>query len=100
MADSIGAITAFDKTVPSAGTAVALHSAQRVSSITIKAKVANATNIFIGGPDLEKDTPPNAGLPPGEALSFNAIPGQKFDIGNIYLDTATNNDGVDCWYVP
>ena len=84
-----------EKTVTAAGTAVALHAAQRVKSVTIVAKTSNTGQVYVGGSDVASTT--NDGMAPGDALS---IPAENWlDLNDLYVDSDVNGDGVDFWAV-
>ena len=84
-----------EKTVTTAGTAVALASSQRVRSVTIVAKSGNAGQIYVGGSDVDNAT--NDGLAPGDALE---VPVDSWlDLSEIYIDTDNNGEGVDFYAV-
>jgi hypothetical protein len=83
------------KTVTSAGTAVALHAAQRVKSVTIVAKISNSGQVYVGGSDVASTT--NDGMAPGDSLS---IPAENWlDLNDLYVDSDFNGEGVDFWAV-
>lgn len=96
MADSNApTLLTSEKTVTAAGTAVALHAAQRVKSVTIVAKTSNAGQVYLGGSDVASTT--NNGMAPGDALS---IPAENWlDLSDLYIDSDINGDGVDFWAV-
>jgi len=84
-----------EKTVTSAGTAVALHAAQRVKSVTIVAKISNTGQVYVGGSDVASAT--NDGMAPGDSLS---IPAENWlDLNDLYVDSDVNGEGVDFWAV-
>ena len=90
---------AGEAVVTTAGTAVRLSAVQLVaSSVTIKAKEGNTGNIFVGGADVDSQV--NGGLPPGSTLFFEDRRGKGGpwrDLQDMYVDAATNGDGVD-WF--
>ena len=96
MADSNTPTTLIsEKTVTTAGTAVALHAALRVKSVTIVAKTSNSGQIYVGGSDLASTT--NDGLAPGDSLS---IPAENWlDLVDLYVDSDVSGEGVDFWAV-
>jgi hypothetical protein len=84
-----------EKTVTTAGTAVALHAAQRVKSVTIVAKTSNSGQVYVGGSDVASTT--NDGLAPGDSLS---IPAENWlDLADLYVDSDMSGEGVDMWAV-
>lgn len=72
-----------------AGTAVALATANRVKGVTLVAKLTNTGNVYVGGSDVASST--NGGLYPGQVLE---IPG-PLNLGDIYIDVDTTDEGVD-----
>lgn len=88
-------IMAGDKTVVTAGTAVALAAAQRVKALTIVAKSDNTGRVYIGGSDVSSTT--NGGLGAGESVSLEAV--NWMDLADIYVDADTGGEGVDFYAV-
>ena len=80
-----------EKTVTTSGTEVALATTQRVKTVTIRAKVGNTGNIYVGGVGVATTT--NDGLAPGDALTITAK--NWLDLADIYIDADTNGEGVD-----
>lgn len=99
MATSVAGKFVFgQKDVAAAGTAVQLDAGgYKLSALTIIAHADNAGQIFYGGSDVDSST--QKGLDAGESITI-ALPertprGPGFDIGSIYVDAGTNDDGVD-----
>jgi hypothetical protein len=97
MANSIGGVGIFksgSKAVATAGTAEALDSAGLIwASLTIIAKAANTGKIFVGGSDVASTT--NSGLGAGDALEITPSRAHGIDLGDIYIDSSVNSEGVD-----
>lgn len=94
MADSDSpTLRSGEKTVTTAGTAVAIASAQLVRSVTIVAKDDNTGKVYIGGSDVASTT--NNGLAPGDVLELNSRGPAAIDLADIYVDADTNSEGVD-----
>lgn len=101
MAESKGpGILSFEATVTTAGTAVVLHTEQFVSAVAIRPKRDNGGIIYIGSSDVDKDSPPNDGLRPGQHLEFESQRDHKLNLADYWIDSDTNGDGVDCWALP
>lgn len=84
------------KTVATAGTAVALSSASvRVRSVTLIAKVANTGKIYVGGSGVSSTV--NGGLDPGDALEVPAV--NWLDLKDIFINSSVNGEGVDFYAV-
>ena len=88
-------IISSEKTVPTAGTAVALSATQRVKSLTIRAKAGNTGQVYVGGSDVSSTT--NDGLDATEPVSFEAV--GWLDLADVYIDVDTNGEGVDFYAV-
>lgn len=88
-------IISGEKTVPTAGTAVALSASQRIKALTIVAKSANTGRVYVGGSDVSSST--NGGLGAGESISFEAV--NWMELADIYLDTDNNGEGIDFYGV-
>jgi hypothetical protein len=84
-----------EKTVAAAGTAEALHAGQRVTQVTIIAKVANTGQVYVGGSDVASTT--NDGLDSGDSLEITA--NGWLDLKDVYIDADTNGEGVDFYAV-
>ena len=95
MASESPVIVASEKTVASAGTAVALSGSQRVKAVTIIAKSTNTGKVYLGGSDVSSST--NGGLAAGDSLNFEAV--NWLDLADIYVDADTNGEGVDFYGV-
>ena len=91
---SFGAIRVGEKTVTTAGTAVALSSTKdHVKAIVIRAKAGNTGQIYIGGEDVDSNV--NDGIAAGEAIPFATNVGGGYVLSDIYIDADTNGEGVD-----
>ena len=90
-------IISSEATVVTAGTAVALAASGRAKSVTIRAKSTNTTRVYVGGSDVDKDSPPNEGLAAGESVTFDAVGWMSLD--EVYVDAATSGEGVDFYAV-
>lgn len=91
------------KTVTATGTPEALVSASRcVQSVEIRAQKsqnsANTGNVYVGfsSGNGEQDVP----LEPGDVWAVTMDQGQKLDLATIYIDVATNGDGVTFTAIP
>lgn len=81
-----------EKTVTSAGTAVALVAATRhARSVVIVAKDGNTGQVYVGGSDVASTT--NDGLAPGDALTIS--PATALDLADLYIDSDIAGEGVD-----
>ena len=91
-----GPFASGKKTVSSTGTAEALTTTGTYArSITIIAIAANSGQVHVGDSGVSVTT--NTGLDAGERLEITDLNG--FDIGTIFIDVGTNDDGVDFYYV-
>ena len=88
-------IISSEKTVTTAGTAVALSASQRVKALTVIAKAGNAGQVYIGGADVASTT--NDGLDAGDTISFEAV--NWMDLADIFVDADSNGEGVDFYAV-
>jgi hypothetical protein len=81
------------KTVTAAGTAVALGTQPIGGPLAVKALAAN-TGVVVVGCDGAADVTTSNGfqLSASEVIIFNHVA----DLGNIYVDSAVNGEGV-CW---
>jgi len=86
------------KAVTTAGTRVALGSNQLVSALVIKAEDGNTGKVFPGASDVD-NSDAEQGLNPGESLSLDWPPSEMGNLADIYIDAATNGDGVVFWYL-
>tara|TARA_Y100000310_G_scaffold109975_1_gene108448 strand:+ start:5892 stop:6185 length:294 start_codon:yes stop_codon:yes gene_type:complete len=92
-------VVGSEKTVTSAGTAETLVASQTlVQSVTMRAKRSNTTNIFLGDSDV--DSSQNDGFAPGDLIAIPAGEDGAIDLVGIWIDAATNGEGVDFWYSP
>lgn len=74
-------------TVAAAGTAEALASSQAVKSVTIKALSGNTGDIYVGNSDVDNTN--GFVLSPGDTISMDIA-----NLATVYIDSATNGDGV------
>jgi hypothetical protein len=97
MANSEGPVLlSGSKTVAAAGTAERLVSAsRRVKSVVIIAKDNNTGRVYVGGSDVASTT--NRGLGPNQSISLEGV--GWLDLFDIYLNAATNGEGVDFYAV-
>lgn len=81
------------KVVAAAGTQVQLDATttRMLRSLTIIAHSSNVGRIFYGGSDVDSST--QKGLQGGESFTLTGV--GPFEIGDIWIDAATNADGVD-----
>lgn len=80
------------KDVAATGTAVQLDATDRkLQSLLIVAHSDNAGRVFYGGSDVDSST--QKGLLPGESIVITG--NRPFLLSTIYIDAATNDDGVD-----
>ena len=75
------------KSVTTAGTAVALASSTEIISVVIKAKSGNTGNIYVGDSTVDSST--GYILGPGDAVSFDMT-----DLAAVYIDSDVNGEGV------
>jgi len=54
---------------------------------------ANTGDVYVGNREVQSQV-----LSPGQSLSFEVHPGEKLDLSQIYIDAATNGDGVS-WLI-
>ena len=94
-----GPIKGSQKTVTTAGTAVALSSTKLlVSSMIIKAKKGNSGIIYVG--DSEVSSSDNDGLERTESLNWESDGNAgALNMANQYIDASIDGEGVDIWYV-
>lgn len=82
------------QSIAAAGTAEALVSEHTlVSGVLIIAHADNSGQIFYGGVDVDSST--QAGLDAGESVFFETSVQAPFDLQEIFIDAAANDDGVD-----
>jgi len=83
------------KDVASAGTAVQVDgTGHRIKSILLIAHSDNVGRIFYGGADVSSST--QKGLAATESITVDAGDrDSSFKITEIFIDAATDNDGVD-----
>lgn len=89
-----GAFIVGQQAVNTAGTREQLdvtNASVLLRAITIIAYSTNVGRIFYGGSDVASAT--QKGLQAGESMTFEAP--TPFELGSLYIDAATNNDGVD-----
>ena len=94
MATSVAGQFVFGtKDVATAGTQVQLDAttSRLLRSLLIIAHSDNAGRIFYGGSDVDAST--QKGLQAGESMTLQGV--EPFEIGDIWIDAATNGDGVD-----
>lgn len=86
------------KAVTTAGTPVALDTNRLVSTVIIKAEDGNTGKVFPGDSTVNNsDT--EQGLNPGDSLTLAWPHGDVGNLADIYIDAATNGDGVVFWYL-
>ena len=86
-----------EKTVTSAGTAVALSTtSQRVASLTIVVKDNNTGRVYVGGSGV--DSTVNRGLQASDTLTHTPSSGW-LDLSELYIDSDVNSEGVDFYPV-
>ena len=79
------------KTVTTAGTAVALGSASSQGPLMIMALIANTNNIYVGNDGAGDVTSANGlELASGDAIVFDFVG----NLGSVWLDADTNGEGV------
>ena len=85
------------KDVAAAGTQVQLDATvtRMLRSLTIIAHSDNAGRVFYGGADVDSST--QKGLQGGESFTITGV--VPFELGEIWIDAATNADGVDFFRV-
>ena len=94
MADSDSPILrSGEKTVTTAGTAVAIASSQLVRSLTVVAKDDNTGKVYVGGTDIASTT--NNGLGPSDSLTITGRGPAAFDLADIFIDADVSAEGVD-----
>ena len=91
---AFGPFIVGQQAVGAAGTAEQLDTANAavvLRALTIIAYSSNTGRIFYGGSDVDSST--QKGLQAGESMTFEGpVP---FELGSLWIDAATNNDGVD-----
>lgn len=85
------------KNVTTAGTRVALGTTRLIDSITIKARENNVGRIFVGD-NTVSNADPQHGLNPGDVVNASWARGGGGNLADIFIDAATNGDGVVFWY--
>jgi|TARA_Y100000310_G_scaffold278625_2_gene297142 hypothetical protein len=91
----VGIFRGDEQTVAAAGTAEALvASSLFVRGLTIRAKVTNGGNVYIGSSAVA-DTD-NDGLRPNDSMTITDSIG--FDLAEVFVDADTNGEGIDFWY--
>lgn len=94
----------FDRTVAAAGTAVTLATttveAQAVLIVAAKAAGANTGNVYLGNSSVDKTSPQQFTLEPGDSLTLPIGGDQFVNLYELYLDAANNDDGVYVMYTP
>ena len=89
-------LVSSEKTVATAGTAVALSATSlRVKSITIVAKDTNTGRVYVGGSDVTSTV--NRGLQAGDALHHTSD--GWFDLKDLFVNASVNSEGVDFYAV-
>lgn len=96
---AIGRILFGVKAVAAAGTAVALTSSPTwVSQVRIMAKKVggdNTGNVYIGDSTVDQSSKQGIELANGESHEIYPMPGgHQVNLADIYVDAATNADGV------
>ena len=85
-----------EKTVTTAGTAVALATSGHVSWLLVLAKPGNTGQVYLGGSDVASTT--NDGLPPGASIVLPFEP-LAAKLSDIYIDSDVNGEGVDFYAI-
>lgn len=80
-----------EKDVTSAGTAVAIGSGD-VSKIMVQAKEGNSGKIFFGSSAVDSSN--GIYLTPGEVVVVESNNDEKLDLGEHYIDSEVNGEGV------
>lgn len=83
---------AGQKNVTTAGTQVVLATAMRVTSVVVRAKVANTGMIYVGVDSVDSST--GFELDAGDACSISAVELGGIDLANIWIDSSVNGEGV------
>jgi hypothetical protein len=94
-----GAILIGTQGVAANGTPEALVTAANDSfytSVTIVAYSDNTGRVFIGGSDVDSST--HKGLAAGDSVTL-AGKTRAIDLGDLYVDSAVNDEGVDFYAV-
>jgi len=96
--------TLVTKATTTAGTGVKLVAAETFArKVVLMAKRADAANtgiVYIGTSTVDKTTPQQIALAPGDSITIDPGPGCKVDLATIYIDSATSTDGVTGYYFP
>lgn len=91
-----------EKTVTAAGTAEAIFASKTIAAgFTIRAKIGNTGNVFIGDSTVDSASTGKGAMEPGAAINFTsdyALANKPIDMSLIYVDSAVNGEGVDIWY--
>jgi hypothetical protein len=97
-------LTYLVKAVATAGTGVALAATATPAIIAyVKAKRAGAANtgkVYVGDSAVDKTTPQEFDLNPGESMQLPIAPGTSLDLATVYVDADTATDGVVVLYLP
>jgi hypothetical protein len=89
-------IRSSQKSVTTAGTAVALEGSQKLArSLLVIPYDSNTGNIYIGASDVDSST--TKGLTSGRAITFNNPRG--IDLAKVFIDADTAGEGVDFYAV-
>ncbi len=91
-----------EKLVTTAGTRVALASSKTMSThVIIKARSNNSGLVYVGGVDVAAANgyhlAANQEVKLGDLMQANA--NESFNLADVYVDAATNGDGVRIIYV-
>ena len=89
-------IRSSQKSVTTAGTAVALEASQVMArSLLIIPHDDNIGRIFVGGSTVDSNT--TKGLPAGRALTLNNPRG--IDLAKVFIDSSVDGEGVDFYAI-
>jgi hypothetical protein len=81
-----------------AGVAVPLGNSEKVIWVTVQADPDNTGNVYVG--DSTVSSTRGVELAPGDSMTFQAIDKEKrYNLAEIYVDAATNNDSVRFVYM-
>ena len=93
----VGRFKSGTQNVDVAGTAEALVATDTyVKSVGCKARDGNTGDIYIGDSTIDNPGPP---VPPGQSIEVSDDDGIEFNLADIYVDAANNDDDVDFWYL-
>lgn len=92
---------AFVKSVAAAGTPERLISTPlTVGTVLIQRKPANSGSVFIGGSNIKNDGTVGFTISSASATALHLMPanGNVYSLHDMYVDAASNGEGVEVFY--